>query len=92
MAFAWFSEDEWNKLTEVVPDRNDLDDTYQEWEKNAYEALRMLTNKGIVPVQVMVNVADLKAWCEAQGRPVDGAARAAYVAYEQRSRDEAATR
>ena len=33
VGIAWYSEDEWNKLAEVVPDRDELDGTYQEWEK-----------------------------------------------------------
>ena len=83
VTIAWYSEEEWHKLTEVVPDRNELDDTYQEWEKSARDALQMLREKGIAVAPVMIKVAELKDWCEAQGRLIDGEARAAYANYIQ---------
>jgi hypothetical protein len=83
VAIAWYSEEDWNNLTEVVPDRGELDETYQDWEKSARDALQMLRDEGIAAVPVMIKVAELKDWCEAQGRPIDGEARAAYVNYVQ---------
>jgi hypothetical protein len=76
---AWFTEAEWKKLTDIAPDRADLDDTFQAWEKNAEAMVRMLQDEGITAVPVMVKVADLQVWCAARGRQVDGSARAEYV-------------
>ena len=81
VGIAWYSEDEWNKLTEVVPDRDELDGSYPEWEKNAHQALQRLRNEGFAAMPVMVDVAELKVWCEVEGRPVDSAARAYYVSH-----------
>lgn len=81
MRVAWFTEAEWNKLTEIVPDRSTLDDTFQAWEKSADTAIKMLQDRGITAVPVLIAVAELQAWCEEQGREADGAARAAYVSH-----------
>ncbi|WP_305907366.1 hypothetical protein Q9L42_016285 [Methylomarinum sp. Ch1-1] len=86
--FGWYSEEEWTKLIEVVSDRSELDDTYQDWEKNATNALQMLRNQGIEATKVMVKVADLQQWCQKQGRPIDGETRAEYVSHLLSSQDE----
>lgn len=85
---AWFSREQWEALTEVVEDRSELDDTYEDWEEQAQEALATLRTQGFRPVQVPVDVADLVSWCRDQGRPVDAEARAAFVSHLMMSRGE----
>jgi hypothetical protein len=85
-AVAWFTEEEWTKLTEIVPDRSKLDDTFQAWEKGAEAAVKVLQDKGVTVIPVMVDVEALAAWCKERGRQVDGAARAEYARYLLRTR------
>lgn len=79
MGIAWYTEEEWKKLTEVVPDRAELDDTNQQWETKANETFQMLKDEGINAVRVMVKMAELQAWCQSHGHPIDGEIRAEYV-------------
>jgi hypothetical protein len=44
-----------------------------------------LEAKGISPVRVDVDVKDLFDWCQRNGRPLDGSARASYVAERTRT-------
>lgn len=39
VGFAWFTREQWQGLTEVVDDRNELDDPFEQWERNALTAL-----------------------------------------------------
>jgi hypothetical protein len=76
---AWFSRDEWLKLVDVVPDRSELDDTFEQWEQSAEGAAAMLRGRGIAIKKVMIEVEALMAWCREHKRQPNGPARADYV-------------
>jgi hypothetical protein len=73
---------EWSKLRAVVADPERLDDTYRAWRRGAKKVLRELREQGIDCQRVSVRVAELVAWCRGQDRPVDGPARADFVAHQ----------
>jgi len=79
VGFAWFDRKQWRRLTEAVEDRNELDDTYEEWEKSALEAVRMIERQGKRVEMVHIEVESLVAWCKAKGYAVNGRSRAEYV-------------
>src|SRR3989304_5628560 len=37
VGFAWFDRAQWQRLMEVADDRNKLDDTFEQWERNALD-------------------------------------------------------
>jgi hypothetical protein len=80
VGFAWFTRDQWQRLTEVVDDRNELDDTFEQWERNALTALYTLESRGYSVRKVIVDVETFVAWCRGRGRRIEGATRAEYVA------------
>jgi hypothetical protein len=86
VGFAWFDREQWQRLTEVVEDRAELDDTYEQWHKSAREAFADLEREGVRIEKVHVKVDALVAWCRAQGLPVNGEARSQYVAMVVRQR------
>lgn len=79
VGFAWFTREQWQRLTEVVDDRNELDDTFEQWERNALTTLHDLESRGHSVRKVLVDVETLVAWCRVRGRRIDGTARADYV-------------
>ncbi|HUG77338.1 MAG TPA: hypothetical protein VML57_07620, partial [Burkholderiales bacterium] len=76
---AWFDRKQWKLLTEAVEDRNELDDTYEQWQQNAVEAVRMIEREGQKVEKVHVEVETLVSWCKENGLPVNGKTRAEYV-------------
>ena len=80
IGFAWFDEVQWHLLASVVPDRSELDDTFHEWERSALRSLRALEAEGHVVERVHIDVGALCSWCRERNLPVNGAARAEYVA------------
>jgi hypothetical protein len=46
LGVAWFSRTQWQRLTEVVEDRNALDDTFEQWERGALDAVRTIERQG----------------------------------------------
>ena len=51
IGLGWYSREQWEALTKVVPDRSELDDTYEAWEAQATDALQTLAAQGARPVK-----------------------------------------
>ena len=83
---AWFDRKQWQRLTEVVEDRGELDDTFELWQQGALEAVRTTERQGQEVEKVHVEVASLVSWCKEKGLPVNGKSRAEYVAQLMRRR------
>jgi hypothetical protein len=76
---AWYDPAEWSKLKQVASDAENLDDTYEAWQRNLERTERELSAKGLVVRRVLINVDALVEWCRAHNRAVNGAARAEYT-------------
>lgn len=80
VGLAWFDRKQWQRLTEAVADRNELDDTFEQWQQSALEAVRATERQGQKVEKVHVEVESLVSWCKEKGLPVNGKSRAEYVA------------
>lgn len=76
---AWYDRKQWLRLTEAVENRKDLDDTYEQWEQSALEAVRMIERQGQKVEKVHIEVVSLVSWCKERGLPVNGKSCAEYV-------------
>ena len=83
---AWFDRKQWKRLTEAVEDRNQLDDTYEQWHEAALDAVRLIECQGQKAEKVHVEVESLVSWCKERGLPVNGESRAQYVTQIMRRR------
>jgi len=81
---AWYRRDEWQPLLEVSVDREELEDTYDEWLSAMPSRLAEIKKAGLEPHKIDVAIDKLIAWCNSRGRVVDGAARADYAAHKLR--------
>jgi hypothetical protein len=84
---AWYKPEQWARLLEISQDRQDLEDTYAEWEAHAEDGLHRLAGQGLAPEKVIVDVEELLAWCNEKGIPVNGSSRSEYTAWSIRERD-----
>jgi hypothetical protein len=82
---AWFDRAQWTRLTEVVPDRSTLDDTFEQWERSARNLLAQIRAEGRIARQVPIDVEHLLAWCTLRGAPPDSRSRAEYVTHLMRT-------
>jgi hypothetical protein len=76
---AWYRKEDWPKLLAVSADRDNLEDTFDEWCRGAQQLLLRLVSEGVEARKVDVELDNLIAWCRNEHRPLDGAARANYV-------------
>jgi hypothetical protein len=80
LGIAWYKPEEWSHLLEIAADRDELEDTYEEWLLNAEMRLREMAEAGMNAMRVYIDVDELQDWCIVQGRPLDGSARALFTA------------
>lgn len=76
---AWYRREQWNRLLEVSADREDLENTYDEWLAFSEASLERLKREGLVIHKVDVDIDALVRWCGSQNRPVNMESRAEYV-------------
>lgn len=86
VGIAWFDRKQWKRLTEAVEDRSELDDTYEQWQQSAQDAVRTIERQGQQVEMVHVEVESLVSWCKEKGLPVNGESRAEYVTQIMRRR------
>jgi hypothetical protein len=87
IGIAWFDREQWRRLAEVVPDRTELDDTFEAWERSARKAIKNFERNGRAVEKVQVKVEELLAWCLLNGTTPNGASRAKYVLEILKNRD-----
>jgi len=85
VGIAWHTRESWQRLLTVADDREALDDTFEDWERNALNVIRNLEDKGSQVRKVPIDTEALIVWCRESGRRIDGAARAGYVTHLMRS-------
>jgi hypothetical protein len=86
VGLAWFDRKQWQRLTQAVEDRNELDATFEQWQQGASEAVRMIEQEGQKVEKVHVEVESLVSWCKDKGLPVNGKSRTDYVTQIMRRR------
>ena len=85
-SFAWYQSEEWHRLKEIVDDPSTLDDTYEEWRRNAESAIGELRANDQTVKKISIKVSELLTWCESKGVKPDGKARSEYAALLAESR------
>jgi hypothetical protein len=81
VGIAWYDATQWSKLKQVAADPERLEDTQEEWQRNAEETERGLAARGVVVRRIPIDLDALVAWCRARNKPVDGPARAEYTSF-----------
>lgn len=79
MGVAWFDRKQWGRLREIAADPDQLEESYEEWLSLAEEAIRNFKAAGAVLEKVPVDTEELILWCNAEARPIDGAARTEFA-------------
>jgi hypothetical protein len=81
LGLAWYSREDWERLREIADDRDKLDDTYEDWERQALKMIHDLEAVGRRIQKVPINIEALIAWCRERKRRIDMAARSEYVSH-----------
>ena len=76
----WFSPEGYVKMRAAAADRENLCDTFEEFEQNAIAHFDQAVADGHSTEKVMIDADALIAWCVAKNRPLDATARYMFTA------------
>jgi hypothetical protein len=86
LGIVWYKPEQWERLKEISEDRDDIEDTFDEWQVNAEKGIKLLRGQGIMPEKVLIDVETFLAWCSKKDLPPNGGSRSEYVAWLMRQR------
>lgn len=76
---TWYNAETWPQVKATATDPECFEDSFAEWEKMATLARRELQRAGVRAVECHLIPQDFSAWCEANGKENNAAARAEFV-------------
>ncbi len=77
---AWYTREGYPTMYAAAIDKEGLYETFEGWRSGAMKTRRMLRRQGADVERLVVDADELVAWCVSEKRPLDGSARAAFVA------------
>jgi hypothetical protein len=75
-AIASYKPDQWEALLATAADREKLDHTWEQWNAGVEKLIAGLEAMSVPWVRVQLDIEEIKQFCEEQGIPNDGKARA----------------
>jgi len=79
VGFAIYLAEQWNQLLESADDRNQLEDTWLEWNNDMIKFKMELQSKGIEVKDIIVDINELLAYCKKHKLKNNVATRSRYV-------------
>lgn len=87
IAVAWYNRKTFDRIRQFEPDGGGLQDTFEDWLKDAQRVVLELAMRGIRIERINVDPDTLLAFCRAREIKSDSAARAAFVVEVASARD-----
>ncbi len=79
IGIAWYQKEQWSLLKETAFDKEDIEDTYDEWKLQADKKIKQMRRQGLHIIKVSFDVHAFNAWCLKKGKIPDGQSRAEYT-------------
>ncbi len=76
---GFYHKDQWPQLLDTAGDREELEDTYDEWKLNLVKSVKNLQALGSIPLKVDIDLDELLAWCAGRGFKNTGENRAEFI-------------
>lgn len=80
ICIAWFRREQWFLIKQKADDPEIIEDTYEEWEKEAESLVQKLIAIGKQFNKIDVDIFELEEWYKANGLPNVGNARSRFAA------------
>lgn len=79
LCIGWYAPEQYGRLLDASPDKSDMNEQWLQWEAKATETLKVLRAQGVAARKLPIDVEEMIAWCESQGKPLNGASRAEFI-------------
>ena len=87
VCFAWYRPEQWQRVRDISPDADALENSYEEWLGLAEAQLEELRSSGVDVKKVDIDSEQLILWCNERGIEVNASARSRYAAEKQSELD-----
>jgi hypothetical protein len=87
IGIAWYRKEQWFILRQVVENPNDIEDTYEEWLKNANILKKELVDSGLAVEEVDVDMQDVINWCKKGNKTINSNNISEYVVFKLREKN-----
>jgi hypothetical protein len=79
VGISWYRREDYDLLMSMFLDRENLDDTFDDWHSQALEVSAKLTREGLVVEKAFIDPATFPEWCRANGLKMDAKGRVQYA-------------
>ena len=76
---AYYKQEDWNRFLALIDDRENMHDTWKEWNKAYQKMKKNLVKDGFQVNDYIVDLDELRDYCYLQGIRIDGKARSQFV-------------
>jgi len=76
---AYYKKEDWQRLLEIIDDRESMHETWSEWYKAYSKAKTGLISQGFIVVDIEVDLDELANYCHLRRIINDGKARSQFV-------------
>ena len=76
---AYYQKKDWKRFLEIIEDRENMHETWEEWNKTYSKTKRGLSFQGFIIKDFVVNLDELINYCKLRGIKIDGKARSQFV-------------
>jgi hypothetical protein len=87
IGIAWYRKEQWFILRQVAENPNDIEDTYEEWLKNANKLKKALVDSGLAVEEVDVDMQDVINWCKKGNKTINSNNISEYVVFKLREKN-----
>lgn len=89
---GWYPPEQYARLLEAFTDKSNFHEQWFQWEAKATETLELLRAQGVPARKLTIDVEEMIAWCESQGKPLTGESRAEFISRKCREQGIAETK
>ena len=79
IGIAWYRQEDYFKIQQIMVDAHKLPDTFARWLKQANQGIQHLTAQGHIVEKVYIDPNTFPAWCADRGLNVDAHARMTFA-------------
>jgi hypothetical protein len=86
LGVGWYKKEQWSLLREKSKDVEELEDTFYEWEANANDIIKKLSNSPYRIEKIEIDVEELIEWCIKEKYALNGESRSTFISLKTREK------
>ena len=77
-----YRKEDYPEILRLSEDRDNMDQTWEEWEKSKSKAMTNFKNMGLKTMNITVSPIELVNYCRTKGLPINGQSRSQFISFK----------